>query len=453
MSFYTILTEIGEAKLANATALGTSLSLTHIAVGDGNGVAITPYQTDAALRNEVWRGVLNSISIDPDNANWIIAEGYIPSTDGGFTVREVALFDAAGDMIAIGGYPDTYKPTLASGSAKDLYIKIIIEVSNTGTVELKIDPAVVLASRKWVDDNFHNIINPTSYKNKIVNSDFSIWQRGDAFLSDLNEYTADRWIKEATCSVTRMSTRYDTSTLNGKYTARVAINNLETLARFEQRIEDGSRIFQNKTVTVSFDAISNVLGKDLNVVFADETSINVVSKSVNLGSVNFKRHSVTLIVPDAFAANHYKFLRFDMLGAATDYFEVGNVQLEEGPSATPYEQPPIGIDMDLCQRRALVLNNSMQATVYPASRDAANSIIFTVPVPTTFASLPSATISGSFLLRGEGVEESLTNATVVSYNDSAVTLVATGLVHDPLASGAYSVIATLGSKIVLNGEL
>ncbi len=155
--FYTILTDIGKAKIANATALGTVVQLTHIAVGDGNGVEIVPDQTDNVLANEVWRAALNSIDVDPVNPDWIVAEGYIPSTDGGFTVREVGLFDLAGDMIAIGSYPDTYKPTLASGSAKDLYIKVIIEVSSASSVELKIDPAVVLASRAFTDATYLKI--------------------------------------------------------------------------------------------------------------------------------------------------------------------------------------------------------------------------------------------------------------------------------------------------------
>ena len=149
--FYTLLTNIGKAKLANATALGTTVQLTHIAVGDGNGAAITPIDTATLLTHEVWRAALNSIAVDPANTNWIVAEGYIPSTSGGFTVREVGLFDIDGDLIAIGNYPDTYKPTLASGSAKDLYIKVIIEVTNSSTVTLKIDPAVVLSTRSYAD--------------------------------------------------------------------------------------------------------------------------------------------------------------------------------------------------------------------------------------------------------------------------------------------------------------
>ena len=150
MAYGTILTAIGKAKLANATALGQTLSLTEISVGDGNGSAIIPEESNTALINEVWRADLNNISIDENNASWVVCEGYIPSTDGNFTIREVGLFDDVGDMIAVSSYPETYKPTLAEGAAKDLYLKITMEVTNADTVELKIDPAVVLASREYV---------------------------------------------------------------------------------------------------------------------------------------------------------------------------------------------------------------------------------------------------------------------------------------------------------------
>jgi len=168
MAFYTILTDIGKAKLANATALRDVVSLTDIAVGDGGGVAVTPKTTDTALTNEVWRASLNNISVDSKNANWIVAEGYIPPDDGGFTVREVGLFDVDGDMIAVGNYPDTYKPTLSSGSAKDLYIKVIIEVSDAGIVELSIDPSYILATREFVELELAKKVNITTFNIKTL---------------------------------------------------------------------------------------------------------------------------------------------------------------------------------------------------------------------------------------------------------------------------------------------
>lgn len=151
-NFYTILTNTGKAKIANAQALGTTVNLTHLAAGDGNGAYYNPVETQTALVNEVWRGAISSIDVDTENPNWILIEAVIPTADGGFMVREVGVFDDAGDLIAVGKCPETYKPVLGEGSAKDLYVRMIIEVTNATTVTLRVDPAVVLATKKNVDD-------------------------------------------------------------------------------------------------------------------------------------------------------------------------------------------------------------------------------------------------------------------------------------------------------------
>ena len=151
-NFYTILTAVGKAKIANAQALGTTVILTQMAAGDGNGAYYNPTEAQTTLVNQVWSGALSSIDVDTENPNWIVVEAVIPTADGGFMVREVGLFDDDGDMIAVGKYPETYKPVLGEGSAKDLYVRMIIEVTNASVVTLKIDPAVVLATKKNVDD-------------------------------------------------------------------------------------------------------------------------------------------------------------------------------------------------------------------------------------------------------------------------------------------------------------
>lgn len=156
-NFYTILTKIGLAKFANAQITQTNVNLSFLAVGDGNGNYYDPDSSITALVNEQWRGGIGAVEIDADNPNWIVIEGVIPATAGGFTIREVGLIDADGDLIAIGKYPETYKPVLEEGSSKDLYIRMIIESANAGVVTLKVDPAVVIASRKYVDDKVSQI--------------------------------------------------------------------------------------------------------------------------------------------------------------------------------------------------------------------------------------------------------------------------------------------------------
>ncbi|HCQ0576735.1 TPA: phage tail protein, partial [Escherichia coli] len=150
--FYTLLTDIGAAKLASAAALGVPLKITHMAVGDGGGVLPTPDAKQTALVNEKRRAALNMLYIDPQNSSQIIAEQVIPENEGGWWIREVGLFDESGALIAVGNCPESYKPQLAEGSGRTQTVRMVLITSSTDNIILKIDPAVVLATRKYVDD-------------------------------------------------------------------------------------------------------------------------------------------------------------------------------------------------------------------------------------------------------------------------------------------------------------
>ncbi|MEA7514939.1 phage tail protein, partial [Salmonella enterica subsp. enterica serovar Virginia] len=150
--FYTLLTEIGAAKLASAAALGVPLKITHMAVGDGGGVLPTPSAQQTALVAEKRRAALNMLYIDPQNSSQIIAEQVIPETEGGWWIREVGLFDETGALIAVGNCPESYKPQLTEGSGRTQTVRMVLITSSTDNITLKIDTAVVLATRKYVDD-------------------------------------------------------------------------------------------------------------------------------------------------------------------------------------------------------------------------------------------------------------------------------------------------------------
>ncbi|EBU5054526.1 phage tail protein [Salmonella enterica] len=150
--FYTLLTEIGAAKLASAAALGVPLKITHMAVGDGGGVLPTPSAQQTALVAEKRRAALNMLYIDPQNSSQIIAEQVIPETEGGWWIREVGLFDETGALIAVGNCPESYKPQLTEGSGRTQTVRMVLITSSTDNITLKIDPAVVLATRTYVDD-------------------------------------------------------------------------------------------------------------------------------------------------------------------------------------------------------------------------------------------------------------------------------------------------------------
>jgi len=150
--YFALLTNIGAAKLANATALGAQVEITQMAVGDGNGVLPTPNPSQTALVHELRRKPLNSLSVDPANDSQIIAEQVIPENEGGWWIREIGLFDKDGDMIAVANCAETYKPQLQEGSGRVQVVRVILIVSSTAAVTLKIDPSVVLATRQYVDD-------------------------------------------------------------------------------------------------------------------------------------------------------------------------------------------------------------------------------------------------------------------------------------------------------------
>jgi hypothetical protein len=150
-NFYTILTATGKAKLANSAVLGSKVNFKTLKVGDGNGAYYEPTESQTSLVREVWSGNVSSISVDENNPNWIVAETLIPATIGGFFIREAGIFDEDGDLIAISKLSETYKPVVSEGSIKDLCIKIVLEVSNVSSVTLKIDPTVIVATRKDID--------------------------------------------------------------------------------------------------------------------------------------------------------------------------------------------------------------------------------------------------------------------------------------------------------------
>ncbi|EDX1429044.1 phage tail protein [Salmonella enterica subsp. enterica serovar Cotham] len=149
--YFAILTNQGAARLANAAALGTKLNLTQMAVGDANGTLPTPDPAQTKLINQKRIAPLNLLTVDPANTSQIIAEQIIPENEGGFWIREIGLYDDAGVLIAVANCPETYKPQLQEGSGRTQTIRMILIVSSTSAITLKIDPSVVLATREYVD--------------------------------------------------------------------------------------------------------------------------------------------------------------------------------------------------------------------------------------------------------------------------------------------------------------
>ncbi|SDP46069.1 Phage tail-collar fibre protein [Ralstonia sp. 25mfcol4.1] len=150
-TYFLIPTADGEAKLANAQALGVPLKLTAMSVGDANGALPIPDRARKTLINERRRAAINSLTQDPQNASQFIAEQVIPETEGGWWIREAGLHAEDGTLVYYANIPETYKPVLAEGSARTQVVRLVCLNTSGATVELKVDPSIVLATRGYVD--------------------------------------------------------------------------------------------------------------------------------------------------------------------------------------------------------------------------------------------------------------------------------------------------------------
>ncbi|SDK78399.1 Phage-related tail fibre protein [Modicisalibacter muralis] len=152
-TFGGFLTDIGEAKQANANALKIPWKLTHMLLGDANGTDPVPAPEQAGLINQVYRAAINQLFVDPANPAILIAELVLPPNVGGWWIRELGLEDEDGDFVAVANCAPSYKPLLAQGSGRNQVVRMHLIVSNTANVELKVDPSVVLATRSYIDDS------------------------------------------------------------------------------------------------------------------------------------------------------------------------------------------------------------------------------------------------------------------------------------------------------------
>jgi phage-related tail fiber protein len=180
--FYTIPTAIGKSKIANSIVLGTKVNLTTLKVGDSNGAYYNPTESQTDLVHSVYSCNITSVEVDPINPNWITITSAIPSDVGGFSIREAGVFDDSGKLIAIGKYPETYKPVAADGSTKELYIKMTLEITNSSSVELKIDPTVILATKSDI-----NILT-----NSIASITTQLSEKASIYISETLPAIADR---------------------------------------------------------------------------------------------------------------------------------------------------------------------------------------------------------------------------------------------------------------------
>lgn len=167
-TYFIVPTAAGEAKMANAQALGLPFVLTDMGVGDGNGALPVPDRNRTTLLNERRRAALNTLAPDGGNPGQYVAEQVIPENVGGWWIRELGLYDADGTLCFYGNCPESYKPQLAEGSGRTQVVRMVVMVTGSVTVELKVDPSIVLATRAYCDTAIEAAMQKLDNKQSVV---------------------------------------------------------------------------------------------------------------------------------------------------------------------------------------------------------------------------------------------------------------------------------------------
>lgn len=315
--FFAVLTNLGAAKLANAAALGTKLEISQMAVGDGGGTLPIPDPAQAALKGEKRRASINLLTIDPANTNQIIAEQVIPESEGGWWIREIGLFDKDGALIAIANCPETYKPQLQEGSGRTQTIRVILIVSSTDAITLKIDPAIVLATRQYVDDK---VIEVKAYADDVMAKHLAAMNPHNQYAPKASPAltgtpTAPTAVK-GTNSTQIASTGFVQAALAALLDSAPAT--LDTLKELADALGNDPN-FANTVLT----KLSEKLAKDQNG--ADIPDIGLFAKNLHLERLDQDLNETRLWSPDR---KSYIFIQNDLWGAYSIKSPAGNVALD-----------------------------------------------------------------------------------------------------------------------------
>lgn len=244
----------------------------------------------------------------------------------------------------------------------------------------------------------------SGFKNKIINGNFDIWQRGTS-LSGVG-YLADRWNAFFVTGSGFLQQQLaldatDRNQINGgenapQYAISCGVGASSGVA-LTQAIEN---VFatHGKMVTLSFWIYSDTSGKtfsnnscDLVQNFGTGGSSDVTIASIDSFSYNIStewkkivmRFNIPTVGLNTVGGGNYLSVRFYM---TEGNYQIAQVQLEEGSVATPFEQRPIALEELLCMRYY------QKYTIHEALSMVTGVYISSVPLSVRFRDTPAPTI-------------------------------------------------------------
>lgn len=263
---------------------------------------------------------------------------------------------------------DTTDFTATSGTS----VILIFGATAGDIVDIVAFGTFVLADHYTKDESDANFGHLSGYKNKLINGNFDVWQRGNSFvgLTGESSYTADRWLGsgggDGVSTISRQVFTLGQTDVpnNPTYYYQNQRTTASTIANFiiQQRIEGVSSV-AGKEVTVSFYAKVSVaktfyLAVKQNFGTGGTPSSDVYHPfgSVSL-TTSWQKFTLTAVIPSVSGktlgtdGNDYLELYFSEEGEFSTFtFDVAQVQLEEGSVTTAFEQRHPQQELALCRR-------------------------------------------------------------------------------------------------------
>ena len=152
--YFTVLTDVGKQKLAEAIANETALDFTEMAVGDSNGTSYEPTSDMTALKHVTYRAAIGSMKINAEDKNIMEFEFVVPASTGGFYVREAGLYSSDGTLIAISRLPEQYKADMAEGAGSSMTVRILVAISSDAQIYITVPESITYATQTYVAEEF-----------------------------------------------------------------------------------------------------------------------------------------------------------------------------------------------------------------------------------------------------------------------------------------------------------
>ncbi len=162
--YFSVVTDIGTAAMTKAIHEGVKVDAVFYAVGDGGGLPYIPTTDMTALKNEVWRGDIINYEESPQSPNVIRVDTLVPSDAGGFTMREMGIFDTQNRLIAVANMADVVKVCSTDGMQTEIALSMSIALVNKEALNFKIDTNLVYVSKKDLQNQIkqRDIVIPTT---------------------------------------------------------------------------------------------------------------------------------------------------------------------------------------------------------------------------------------------------------------------------------------------------